>query len=133
MEENRALSRGSATRVCKYKPCGAAFTPKRVTQVFCSPSCKTKHTMSAYEAGLKVIGSKGMHNRKINNHYLQKILACLSNGEPWTTRQLHEATKIENVSTSISELRRAGVTISKAKFVRITETGAKIYEYRLSK
>jgi len=87
--------------------------------------------MTAYETGLKVIESKGMHHRKMNNHYLQKLLDCLIDGRPWTTRQLHEATGIENVSTTISELRRAGANISKARFVRITETGAKIYEYQM--
>lgn len=73
-----------------------------------------------------------MHHRKADNHQLQRILDCLSDGRAWTTRELHTATNIENISTTISELRRAGANISKARFVRITDTGAKVYEYKLT-
>ena len=121
----------SSLRVCKCG-CRAEFRPKRVDQKFATPNCKTRYTMAAYEAGLKVIESKGgMHHRKASNHQMQKLFACLSDGKPWTTRQLHEATKMENVSTAISELRRAGVPVSRAKFIRRTESGAKIFEYQL--
>ena len=120
-----------AIRHCKYKPCSSEFRPRRKDQVFCAPGCKTKYTMTAYERGVGMMESRGMHARSLNSPQLQKLLACLSDGRAWTTKEIGEATQIENVSTAISEMRRAGVNISRAKFVRTTETGAKIFEYKL--
>ena len=133
MDGKTAQARGSATRRCKYKACSTEFTPKRVTQVFCSPSCKTKHTMDAYERGLKAIETKGMHHRSMKSAQMQRLynfLAC--DGEPKTTREIHLATGLEAVGTAISELRRCGYRID-CKFVGQKENGAKIYEYTLNK
>jgi len=137
--DRTAQTRGSSSvgvfpgtlRHCKYKPCSLEFRPKRKDQVFCAPGCKTKYTLTAYERGVRQMESRGMHARKLHNWQLQNLLECLSDGRAWTTKELHESTGIENVSTAISEMRRAGVSILRAKLVRITDTGAKVFEYKL--
>lgn len=130
--EKASTTRASATRQCKYKACGADFTPKRVTQVFCSPSCKTRHTMDAYEKGLKVIESKGIHHRTMDNPILRKVYKLLSDGKPHTIKEIRLATGNESGSTLISELRRASGKEVKCTFAGRTESGAKIFEYRLT-
>lgn len=131
MNGKRAQARAtSLLRACKCG-CGVQFKPKRVDQVFASPNCKTRHTMRAYETGLKVIEGKGMHNRSMKSPQLQALynfLAC--NGEPKTTREIHIATGLEAVGTAISELRRCGYRID-CKYVGRMKSGAKIFEYQL--
>ena len=81
--------------------------------------------------GERRVSSRGAHARSMASPQMKVLYAALADGQPHTTKELHQATGIENVSTAIGELRRAGVNISPAKFIRITETGAKVYAYRM--
>lgn len=137
MDGNKALSRGSATRACKYKPCSIEFTPKRITQVFCTASCKTKHTMAAYEVGLKVIEGKApnFHFARLENSpQLQALHAAFlkRKGEVVTTIELFRETGLMSISTRVSELRANGIDISDAVYMGKSETGAKVFGYKLN-
>lgn len=133
--ENKARQPVNGTteqiRRCLLNTCNGLFFPKKSNQRFCHPDHKKTYHNLAYKKGEALMTSRGMHARTLCSPQMKKLLACLSDGRPHTTKELHEATKIENVSTTISELRRCGVNISRAKFVKITETGAKVYQYQL--
>jgi len=51
-------------------------------------------------------------------------------GQDITTLEIHAITNGVKVSTDIDDLRRAGYSISKAKYERTTEEGCRVYSYR---
>lgn len=142
--KNNALSRATSSseanpqglRRCKFVPCSVEFMPRRKDQVFHSPACKTKYTMAAYEAGLKVIERKrpNFHFAKLEDSpQLQSLHAVFlrHKGEVVTTLQLFESTRIMSISTRIAELRQNKVNISKAVYMGKSATGAKVFGYQL--
>lgn len=74
---------------------------------------------------------KGMHARTMKSRQIQNLYAALESGDWRTTADLHRITNIENVSTAVGELRRAGGYNIKCIYVMRTGTGAKIYAYKL--
>ena len=116
---------------CKLPSCSVGFVPKRKDQVFCSVEHKQEFYRLARNMGVSSLTSRGAHARSMASPQMKALYAAFADGQPHTTKELHQATGIENVSTAISEIRRAGVNISPAKFIRITETGAKVYAYRM--
>lgn len=136
MSEKTAPVRGSSLlRLCKCG-CGTEFKPKRVDQRFASPSCKTRYTMTAYEVGLKVIEGKGRFHfaRLENSPQLQALHAAFlrRRGQMVTSLELYEETKLMSISTRVAELRANGIDISDAKYLGKSETGARVYGYKLN-
>ena len=128
-------SRVNTLSECFYKPCGKAFTPKRVDMVFCSPECKKTHYQKAYQKGVKLMQAKGMRFSKLETSArLQRLYKYLSDRQPHSTRDIGEAVNLEAVGSSIGELRRnirpKGMDIS-CRFYGRTVEGASIYLYQL--
>ena len=125
--ENTQQPRGSSLKLCKWKPCGILFRPKRVDQVFHAPNCKTSYTMDAYEKGIAVMNRKGMHAARLENSVpLQKLLAHLLDGQEHTTADIGQTTGIEAVGSRVGELRRNGFTIK-----CFYDKGLRAYAYKL--
>ena len=61
---------------------------------------------------------------------LRSTLAVVKELKTFTTLQLQERTGGMKVSTDIDDLRRAGYPVSMARYVRTTDAGRKVYEYR---
>ena len=63
---------------------------------------------------------------------LQRALSLLSDYQPHTSREIREYADVSSVSTTIDELRK-NCCVIECRFVRTTETNARVYEYRLIK
>lgn len=61
---------------------------------------------------------------------LQNLLEALRDGRPHTTKDLQDLTGGVAIGSAVSELRAHAYDID-CRFVRKTETGAKVFEYRL--
>ena len=61
---------------------------------------------------------------------LKRIYNLLKDGKSYTSRQIVRLANVIALSASIDELRKNGVRI-KCTYVRTTDTGARVYEYKL--
>lgn len=57
--------------------------------------------------------------------------SILSDGLPHTTAELSERTGSMAIHSDVHELRQNGVAVGKARYVGLSQSGRKVYEYQL--
>jgi hypothetical protein len=73
-----------------------------------------------------------MHAANVkNSHRLKQYLTFMADGNWRSTRTLQRLTGSMATATDLSELRKNGIPVSPAKYGGKSETGAKIYLYRI--
>lgn len=63
---------------------------------------------------------------------LQRALTLLLDGQPHTSIEIRDYANVTSVSCCVDELRKNGYDVE-CKFVRTTDTGARVYTYQLKK
>jgi hypothetical protein len=68
-----------------------------------------------------------------NSHRLQQYVSIMADGQWHSTRTLQRVTGSMATATDLSELRKNNIPVSPARYAGKSETGAKIYMYRIEK
>ena len=117
--------------------CRKVFHPDFWNQEYCGKDHQIEFNKLAHRIGVNFLrGDRG--GRHIPSYKtspsLRRLLSVLKDGRWYTTRELGELTRLQNIATWVSALNhpKNGFTIV-CEYVRRTEGGGKVYRYRLER